>query len=119
MKVSENFKRSEFACKKGCGFDVVDIELVDVLEVVRDYFDAPVIVTSSNRCADCNREAGGSPQSAHLYGLAADIVVKGYHAHTVADWLALVYVDRYGIGKYDTHTHIDVKPGAPRRWGFA
>ena len=30
-QLSQYFKRSEFACKCGCGFNVVDTELLDVL----------------------------------------------------------------------------------------
>ena len=34
--VSKNFSRSEFACKCGCGFDAVDVDLLAGLQALRD-----------------------------------------------------------------------------------
>jgi hypothetical protein len=33
--ISENFARSEFRCKCGCGLDTVDTELLRLLENIR------------------------------------------------------------------------------------
>ena len=51
--VSDNFSRSEFACKCGCGFNSVDVALLDALEQVREKF-GPVSITSGNRCPKHN-----------------------------------------------------------------
>ena len=55
---SKYFKRSEFACKCGCGFDTVDYELVKVLEYIREHFDRPLQINSGCRCATHNRTLG-------------------------------------------------------------
>jgi uncharacterized protein YcbK (DUF882 family) len=110
------FGRHEFACKCGCGFDVVDVELLAVLEYVRDHFERrPVIITSGCRCEMHNKTVGGSPRSQHLLGKAADFKVVGVHPDAVADWLEQEFPGKYGIGRYDGRTHVDVR-GWKARW---
>ena len=109
-----NFERHEFACACGCGFDTVDAELLYWLQRIRDHFDRAVHVTSGCRCPEYNRRVGGSAESQHLKGRAADIVVDGIPAHLVQE-LAEDY-KLPGIGKYDDFTHIDTRSGAHARW---
>lgn len=109
MKLSKNFSRREFACKCKCGFATVDIELIQVLERVRERFGNPVKITSSCRCVKHNKDVGGKPSSKHLRGIAADIIVKGVEPAQVYKFLDDHYSDRYGIGRYNTFTHIDVR----------
>ena len=52
--ISENFSRSEFACRCGCGFATVDVELIKTLEVVRKQFNKPIKINSSCRCEEHN-----------------------------------------------------------------
>ena len=73
----KHFKQSEFACKCGCGFDNINLKLVKILDEIREYFGQPVIVTSGCRCANHNaKQKGSSPNSRHISGKAADIVVR-------------------------------------------
>ena len=110
------FKRSEFKCKCGhCDQDTVDYELMMLLNKVRAHFHAPVTINSGNRCPAYNKRIGGSKNSQHLRGRAADIVVDGVHPHRVYDLLTLWYPDSYGIGRYETFTHIDSRT-AKARW---
>ncbi|MFC1885239.1 D-Ala-D-Ala carboxypeptidase family metallohydrolase [Thermodesulfobacteriota bacterium] len=113
--LSKHFKREEFACHDACGFDTVDSELLAVLEDVRAFFDAPVIVTSGCRCRVQNEKIHGSKNSQHVFGKAADIKVMAVPSSDVAHYLERKYPDRYGIGRYKTWTHIDVRSG-PARW---
>lgn len=103
------FKREEFECKCGCGFDSVDVELLFVLIDLREHFDAPVHINSGNRCFHHNRDEGGADSSEHVNGVAADVRVDGAHADKVADYLESKYPDKYGIGRYRGRTHIDVR----------
>jgi len=114
--VSEHFRRSEFACKCGCGFAAADAGLLAVLEDLRSTFDAPVTITSGCRCQSHNARVGGARDSQHTKGLAADIAVRGIVPSEVANYLAGHYPDRYGLGRYPNWTHIDVRAG-PVRWG--
>lgn len=115
MKLSANFSRSEFKCKCGnCDYDTVDSELVEVLQRVRDYFKESVVVTSGNRCVTHNASVGGAKNSYHVRGRAADIQVKNVSPSDVQDWLEFHYPDKYGIGRYNTFTHIDTRTGKGR-----
>lgn len=52
--------------------------LVDnVLDPVRDKFCTPVIITSGYRCPQVNKLVGGSKNSQHMSGCAADFHIKG------------------------------------------
>ena len=113
--ISQNFYRSEFRCTCGqCDCDTVDSALIEALEVIRANFNAPVFVTSGHRCFDHNAGVGGGRHSQHLYGKAADIIVKDTHPDDVADYCEAVWPDRYGIGRYDSWTHLDVRSGMAR-----
>ena len=116
MKLSKWFSRSEFECKCQCGWDTVDVELITVLNDVREHFNAAVTINSGTRCPAHNKKIGGSRGSMHIKARAADFKVKGVHADDVADYLEEKYPDQYGIGRYEGRTHIDTKSGEKRRW---
>lgn len=109
-----NFRREEFTCECGCGFDTIDYELLEVLEDVRQHFGNPIIINSGCRCVSRNHAVGGSPHSQHVIGRAADIVVKGIEADSVADYLENKYQNKFGIGRYNGRTHIDTRSGKAR-----
>ncbi len=108
--LSRHFNRVEFKCSCGKCTDIaVDKELIDVLEGVRAHFGKPLIITSSHRCVEHNKRVGGRPNSMHLTGKAADIQVSRVEPLLVQDYLLNKYPEEYGIGKYVTFTHIDVR----------
>lgn len=112
--LSPNFSRWEFACKCGCGFDTVDVELLLILQKIRDHFEQPVSIESGCRCESHNQAEGGSPNSQHLVGRAADIKVRGIPANLVQELCEDLGVS--GLGKYTFFTHIDTRTGGPARW---
>ena len=113
--ISENFSRSEFDCQCGCGFSTVDVELIKVLEVVRKKFGRSIKINSGCRCEEHNKKEGGSYGSKHKQGIAADIVVSGVSPDKVYAFLDLFMPNSYGIGKYNSFTHIDVRK-TKARW---
>lgn len=115
--VSKHFKRPEFACKCGCGFAVVDVELLAILEDVRNHFDSPVIINSACRCESHNKAVGGASGSKHKLGIAADIVVKGVSPDKVYSYLDAQSPNTHGIGRYNSFTHIDVR-STYSRWDY-
>lgn len=112
--LNKYFKRREFACKCGCGTSTVDAELLKVITEVREHFEAPTSITSGHRCAKHNANVGGAKNSVHMTGKAADIKVSGIHPSVVADYLEKKYPSQYGIGRYASFTHIDVRDGKSR-----
>ena len=84
-KLSDNFSVREFACKDGSDIIPVDMELVRVLQDVRDHFKVPVAINSAYR----------TPEKVYAY-------------------LTEKYPGKYGIGKYPTFTHIDTRPSKAR-----
>jgi len=122
--ITKYFNRKEFACKCDCGFATVDIELIEVLQTLRYKFNKPVTITSGCRCIEYNEAVQKrakksyvpySSKSKHMQGIAADIVVEMVSASDVYRYLDSVYSDRFGIGKYDEFTHIDVR-SKKARW---
>ena len=107
--ISLHFNRSEFSCKCGCGFNVVDVELIKLLELVRNRWGVAVTINSAARCYTHNNNVGGSKFSQHLLGKAADIKVRGVAPVNVYNFLNVFFRDQYGLGNYDTFTHIDVR----------
>ena len=113
--LTRNLSRHEFACRCRCGFDTVDYELVIVIQDVCDHFKQSVTISGPNRCPQHNKDEGGSEKSEHVNAKAADIKIRNTHPDLVADYLEKKYSDKYGVGRYNGRTHIDVRP-AKARW---
>ncbi len=113
IQLSKNFKLSEFVCPDGSAEVLLDTELIDKLQRLRDKLGKPVIVHSGYRNLKYNTKIGGAANSQHMYGRAADITVSGFAPEQVAKTAEEVGFD--GIGIYKTFTHVDVR-GHKARW---
>lgn len=108
--ISKNFSRHEFACKCGCGFDTVDVELAPLCEEAREEDGGNSLTPNSGcRCMNYNMDIGGSRNSLHMEGKAADLPVK--NPRKVYDYFCKKYPDKYGFGLYKTFIHIDCRDG--------
>ena len=122
--LSEHFSRWEFRCggkiSQGCpykcGFDTVDVELLNVLEDLHEHFGHKTITVNCGcRCQIKNRNTSGAgKKSQHLYGRAADIVIAGVSADQVFLYLNAKYPNKYGMGSYINFTHIDTRSSRVR-----
>ena len=112
--LSTNFKVREFACTDGSDPIFIDTELVVILQKIRNHFGAPVTITSAYRTVGVNNACDGGLYSQHLYGKAADIKVKGVAPSKVAEF-AESLLQKGGLGRYKTFTHVDVR-GTKARW---
>ena len=111
---AEHFYEHEARCKCGCGQMIVMPEFVAAMEQYRDALEAPVILTSWNRCPPHNAKEGGAPTSLHLKGMATDSTSED---KTIFDfYLAAIKVDAFrtgGIGLYIQsgrhRVHLDIR----------
>ncbi|MDH5185201.1 MAG: D-Ala-D-Ala carboxypeptidase family metallohydrolase [Gammaproteobacteria bacterium] len=100
IKLSDNFyldefTRSQTAVRHGIDMSVIEGGLVythlrrlckTILQPVRDEL-GPVHISSGYRPSKLNKLIGGSSNSAHCNGKAADITVSGYTPLQVAQWI--------------------------------
>lgn len=114
-KLSTNFKVKEFACLDGTDTIFVSDELVKVLQKVRDNFGQPVVINSAYRTEVHNKKVGGSANSQHKYGMAADIRINGVSPKTIATYINKLMPNSGGIGVYTSFVHIDVR-AKKSRW---
>ena len=58
-----------------------------VLQPLRDKLGKPMIITSGYRNSQVNKLVGGANNSGHLYGQAADFIVKGMTPAQVVEFI--------------------------------
>ena len=108
-RLSKNFTVKEFACSDGSDPIFIAPALVSVLQKIRDHFEKPITINSGYRTVEKNKKVKGAKYSQHLYGTAADIVVKGVFPSEVAEYANSIMPNTGGIGIYKTFTHVDVR----------
>lgn len=77
----EELTHSETAVRLGIdnvpsdGVTILNIEMLVmcILDPLREWFDAPIVINSGYRCESLNKAVGGVRDSQHLRGQAADI----------------------------------------------
>ena len=99
--------------------------MLNILDPLRAAWGGGIIVTSGYRSVALNKAVGGSPSSAHRFGLAADIVPAdkriGVFKAFVVKWLkdnAInfdQYIDEQGGGTEWVHIGIKSPSGNQRR----
>ena len=116
-QLSEHFKRSEFACKDGCGFAQPAAELVAALESLRVAIDKPILIDDACRCAKHNAAVGGVPHSQHVLGTAADIRCPGLTARELyAEAAKIEAFKGFGVSENE-YIHVDIRE-TPARWCY-
>jgi len=113
--VSAHFTYKEMACRC-CGSYSINPKLLLSLEWFRTLVsshrstDTPLIINSAYRCPQHNAAVGGSKNSQHMLGNAADVrIPTGLSPRLVVEFLERIpYVG--GIGLYSNFVHIDIRP---------
>ena len=112
LQLTPHFKLSEFRCRH-CG-EVLELaarRLASRLELARE-FAGPMTIVSGFRCPTNNDTCGGKPNSQHLLGLAADILVTSDgHRYQLVKALLESGFKRIGTGKSIVHADIGDVPG--------
>lgn len=120
VKLSNNFSSTEFDCNcNNCTTTLIDLDLVALLQKLRDKAQKTIKLNCGYRCPAHNKAVGGASNSQHLYGIAADIVIKDLSPNQVADIAEPMF---NGLGRYDTFTHVDNRDlgskNVKARWDF-
>ena len=123
MRLTSNFKKSEFECKCGCEMPaevLLNIKnLATQLQFIRDFIKLPIAMTNAYRCSSHNKAVGGVVNSQHVVGKAADLQVKSLSPNelynTINTLAAYDHVSQGGLGLYNTFVHYDIR-GTKARW---
>lgn len=115
VKLSKDFTVKEFACKNGADTILIDTQLVEILQKIRDHFGKSVTINSAYRTPSYNASIGSVRNSQHIKGAASDIIVNGVNPMEVAQYAEYLLPNTGGIGLYKTFTHIDVR-STRARW---
>lgn len=84
----------------------MDLEFITWLQRARTLTGIPFNINSGWRCKQHNKDVGGSRNSSHLMGYAADIDIIGSSARfTIIGALLSVGFERIGIA--NTFIHVD------------
>ena len=118
MQLSENFRSKEFECPC-CGRVDIDMGFIHKLQRTRFLVDLPFRINSGFRCEEWNLKVGGSNNSAHLRGYAADVAcyndqVRWYIVERAIE----VGFKRIGIGASFIHLDCDPSLPTPRIWVY-
>lgn len=115
--VSKNFKVKEFACHDGSDEILIDTDLVEKLQSLRDYLGKPLIILSAYRTENYNKSCGGASNSYHLKGMACDVRCDGVKPEVMAVWCEFNGLG--GVGLYINRqlpfVHMDVR-ATKYRW---
>jgi len=123
MKLTHNFLLAEFESNDGAPTPpqvLTNLQKVaNALQTLRMVLNTPIQINSGYRSPAHNARVGGSPNSQHLKGNAADIVALGYMPDFVADTIERLIKEgnmpEGGLGRYDNFTHYDIR-GTKARW---
>lgn len=126
IKLTKNFKLSEFVCQDGSGEVLLEMELPQRLQMLRDCVNCPVEIISGYRNTTHNYAVGGRENSQHLLGRAADIKImnilrNGFNYESLIS--LCINLGFRGIMPHSTTLHLDVRDfsqsGMPRNGLYA
>ena len=106
----KHFDKTEFECKCGCGFNIINEDLVKRLDLARNLANVKFVINSGCRCEKYNisKEVGGEIKSSHLKGFAVDIHIStDRDRFLILKSLLLLGFTRLGVYKNFIHCDID------------
>lgn len=104
INLSANFKVKEFACKDGSDLIKIDLDMIPILQKIRD-LGGVVTINSAYRTPTYNKKVGGATNSYHCKGQAFDIKCSGLSLDNICRIANTLGVK--GIIRYPTFVHID------------
>ena len=111
LNLSPNFKVKEFSCKDDSDKVLIDINLVEKLQELRNYLGKPITILSGYRTDSYNKQCGGADNSYHLKGQAVDIYCSGVKPIVIALWAEFNGLGGIGIylNRSQEFVHIDTR----------
>lgn len=112
--LSPNFKVSDFACKDNSDVVLINPHLVELLEKIQQHFGKDVQINSGYRTPSYNAERrskskGVAKNSQHMYGNAADIVIKGVTPTEIYNFVDTFHQGGMGLYLKNNFVHVDVR----------
>jgi len=122
-RYSKNFETWEFDSKDGVPVPIEYVKnlklLCKVLEIIRMLLGVAININSGYRSPAWNRQVGGSKDSFHMKGMAADLWTEKYSPAFIGRLLMLLsameLIPKGGIHVYETFVHYDIR-GYSARW---
>lgn len=123
--VTPHIKWSELACKDASRTPYPEhwrvsraLPLAVEFERIRAAVGKPVVVASAYRTKTYNASVGGARHSQHVQGRALDLIPpKGWNVDRFFAVVRAVASQAesaiYGLGRYPTFVHIDIRPPRP------
>ena len=118
--VTDHFKWSELACKDGTPYPmkwrIRGFKLCKEVEAIRAYCGGkPIRILSAYRTSIHNRNVGGAKKSQHVQGRAIDLnPPRGMNVEEFYQGIKAIannlHSDIWGVGRYPTFVHIDIRP---------
>ena len=125
MRLTNNFTKQEFDSKDGAPMPpevLLNVQkLANQLQALRGVLNGPIRINSGYRSPEHNQAVGGSKNSQHVFGKAADIAVNSRAPKQVYDIIEVMIASgnmlQGGLGLYDTFVHYDIRK-TKARWDF-
>ena len=111
------FSQREFH-RVGCDYSDCDSGALAMLDSMRIFYGKPIILTSAFRTPERNKLFGGTPNSAHLRGLAFDLRCTADQRYDMVHCAILAGFTRIGIGNNFIHVDCDETLPSPRIWTY-
>ncbi len=87
---------------------------VSLLERLRRELGLGIVITSGYRCPRHNAAVGGAARSWHLL-FATDVTLDPFDRETLEELARLAEAAGFGgIGRYERHLHLDLRPETAR-----
>lgn len=103
---TKHFTNSDWSrCTPSCTDKDIDVRLLHKLEVARELYDTPMIITSAYRSRAYERARGRTGTSSHCKGMAVDIHCSRPERMKMIS--ALIRAGFVRIGVYPTFLHVD------------
>lgn len=113
------FTDKELQCKCGCGQNYMNTSFMYALDVLRERYGKPIVLSSAYRCPEYNDKVSSTGRTGpHTTGKAVDIVCRGTDAYEIMHLAFEIGFSGIGVSqKGDSRfLHLDMLDHDLRPW---